>query len=98
MSEQKLQAAEMDENCEEIGKTLNRHLIVQNSWKTSQSTMVLDQFREIGIQDGWKYVPTVQELCPPYFKTVEIPEKNLLLTIVTDKTLYAKHHNVVWQK
>ncbi|EDV32692.1 uncharacterized protein Dana_GF22018 [Drosophila ananassae] len=71
---------------------------MQDSWITSQSTITLKKFRDIGIEDGWKYVPTVEELGPPYFKTVEIPEKNILLSIVTDTTLYAKHNNLEYKK
>lgn len=83
---------------EENPKKIKHHIIVQDSWITSQSTITLKKFRDIGIEDGWKYVPTVGELGPPYFQTVEIPEKNILLSIVTDTTLYAKHNNLEYKR
>ncbi|KAM8719475.1 hypothetical protein ACLKA7_012091 [Drosophila subpalustris] len=69
-------------------KTAHCCTIELESWLTSRSTITLAQFRKLGISNGYKYVPQWNQIQPPYLKEFFIGGKNLLLTVITDKSLH----------
>ncbi|KAL7745219.1 hypothetical protein ACLKA6_008268 [Drosophila palustris] len=69
-------------------KTAHCCTIELESWLTSRSTITLAPFRKLGISNGYKYVPQWNQIQPPYLKEFFIGGKDLLLTVITDKSLY----------
>ncbi|XP_020803693.1 uncharacterized protein LOC110180369 [Drosophila serrata] len=70
---------------------MEEHVVALNSWRTSNSTITLKDFHQLGITDGYKYVPKAHEIKPPFIKDVKLPSKNMNLIIVTDKMLFMEH-------
>ncbi|XP_034483452.1 uncharacterized protein LOC117788717 [Drosophila innubila] len=69
-------------------KRVKYRTIELESWLTSRSTITLAPFRKLSICNGYKYVPTWNQIKPPYYKKFLIAGKNLSLTVITDKSLF----------
>ncbi|KAH8419763.1 hypothetical protein KR009_002286 [Drosophila setifemur] len=74
---------------------MTHHIISLDSWMTSNSTITLKDFHDIGIRNAYRFVPNAYDVKPPYLKQYRIPSKNMMISVVTDTYMYAKHNNLV---